>query len=41
MRKGLLFLQPSSQASGGPCRGASVGGAWNLPTVVTQAIPAK
>ena len=31
----------TSEATSGLCRGVAPGGAWNLPTLVTQVIPAK
>lgn len=37
---GFAF-EPTSSTTSGMCRGIAPGGAWNLPTVVTELIPAK
>jgi hypothetical protein len=37
---GAAFVH-SAAATSGMCRGVMAGGAWNLPTVVTEVIPAK
>jgi hypothetical protein len=37
---GFAF-EPTSSTTSGMCRGIAPGGAWNLPTVVTDVIPAK